>query len=122
MVVQDLYREAHIMTKKICDKYDDIDYKIQFQLCLAYLSDKEISKRVEEIMSEVNVNIDEARLLESVEHYYNTLFNTKEKLEFRIWKRQDKKRAYITSSFIKEKTYIDLKSACLYDKKLIRKF
>ena len=51
-----IYEKAHKMTKKICTKYKDIDYKTQFKLCLSYLSDENINKRIKEILSEVKVN------------------------------------------------------------------
>ena len=41
-----IYEKAHKMTKKICSKYKDIDYKTQFKLCLSYLSDENINKRI----------------------------------------------------------------------------
>ena len=51
-----IYEKAHKMTKKICSKYKDIDYKTQFKLCLSYLSDENINKRIKEILAEVKVN------------------------------------------------------------------
>ena len=41
--MDDIYKNAHIMTKNICQEYGDVDYKTQFKLCLAYLSDKNIN-------------------------------------------------------------------------------
>lgn len=69
-----IYEKAHKMTKKICSKYKDIDYKTQFKLCLSYLSDENINKRIKEILAEVKVNEEEARILENVEFYYKNLF------------------------------------------------
>ena len=120
--MDDIYIKAHNMTKTISNKYFDVDYQTQFQLCLSYLSDKDINKRVDEILSEVRVNEDEARLLEKVENYYKSIFDSKENLKFRLWKRQDKKRVYITASYIKNKPYIDLINELLCEKDYIRNF
>ena len=120
--MDDIYKNAHIMTKNICQEYGDVDYKTQFKLCLAYLSDKNINKRINEILQEVKVNEDEARLLEKVEYYYKNLFQSDENLKFRIWKRGDKKRVYLSASYILDKPNIDLINHNLFDKKEIKKF
>ena len=31
--MDDIYKNAHIMTKNICQEYGDVDYKTQFKLC-----------------------------------------------------------------------------------------
>lgn len=120
--MDDIYKEAHKMAKNIYNQYEDVDYKFQFKLCLSYLSDKKINERIEEILSEVKVNKEEARLLEKVEFYYKNLFNSEENLQFRIWQRKDKRRAYVSASYIVDKPYVDLVSQKLYDKKEVRKF
>ena len=117
-----IYKNAHIMAKKIFDEYNDVDYKFQFQLCLAYLSNKNINKRIEEILNEVKVNEDEARTLEKVEFYYKELFHSDENLKFRLWHRQEKRRVYLSASYITSKPYLDLVTNKLFDKKEIRKF
>lgn len=117
-----IYKEAHQMTKKICEEYKDVDYKLQFELCLSYLSDKKINERIQEILGEVKVNKEEARLLEKVEFYYKNLFNSEENIKFRLWKRQDKKRIYLSASYIVSKPYVDLISHKLFEKKEIKKF
>ena len=33
--MEDIYKEAHKMSKKIYDEYKDVDYKFQFKLCLS---------------------------------------------------------------------------------------
>lgn len=121
-MLKDLYKDAHKLTKSICDRYDDIDYKFQFQLCLSYLSDNKVDKRINEIMKEVKVTKEEARLLDQVEYHYKNTLNTDENLNFRLWKRKGEKRVYITSSYIKNKTYVNLISKSIYDKKLILTF
>lgn len=42
--MKNLMKEAHKMTKEICNKYNDVDYKTQLGLCLSYLSSKEGEK------------------------------------------------------------------------------
>ncbi|MEG1409808.1 MAG: hypothetical protein RSD36_08185 [Terrisporobacter sp.] len=121
-MVEDLYGEAHRITKKICGQYYDIDYKTQFKLCLSYLCDKNINKRIEEIMNEVKVSKDEARLLDQVEYYYQNTLNDNVKLNFRLWKKLEKRRIYITSEYLQVKTYVDLVSKELHDKNLIKTF
>ena len=120
--MDDIYKEAHIMTKKICEEYENIDYKSQFQLCLSYLSDKNINERIKEILSQIKVNEKEARLLEKVEYYYKTEYNDDNNLNFRLWQREDKRRVYITAPYIKNKTYVDLISKQLYERDFIKKF
>lgn len=118
----DIYKEAHILTKKIYNEYKDVDYKTQFKLCLSYLSDKKINERVQEILSEVKVNKEEARVLENVEYYYKNFFNSDENLKFRLWQRQGKRRVYLSASYIENKTYLDLINYKLIDKKEIKQF
>lgn len=38
---RNIMKEAHELTKKIIEKYNDVDYKVQLGLCLSYLSSKE---------------------------------------------------------------------------------
>ena len=113
--MSNIYKKAHAMAKQICEEYNDVDYKTQFQLCLSYLSNDNINKRIKEISSEAKVSEDEARLLENVEFYYKNIFNTDENLKFRLWKRQEKKRVYLSSSYINNKPYVDLTNNKLYD-------
>jgi len=120
--MDDIYKEAHIMAKSIYEEYKDVDYKLQFQLCLSYLSDKKINERIQEILAEVKVNEKEARILEKVEFYYKNFFKSEENLKFRLWQRQDKRRVYLSASYITNKPYIDLISNKLFDKKEIKKF
>lgn len=120
--MDDVYKEAHKMARKIYNEYEDVDYKFQFQLCLSYLSDKKTNARIQEILDEVNVTEHEARLLENVEYYYKKTFDSQENLKFRLWQRQDKRRVYITSSYILDKPYVDLKAHKLINKKEIKKF
>lgn len=120
--MEDIYKEAHKMSKKIYDEYKDVDYKFQFQLCLSYLSDKNVNERIKEILDEVKINEEEARLLEKVEFYYKSFFNSEENLKFRLWKRQDKRRVYLSSSYITDKPYVDLISYKLFSKKEVKKF
>ena len=119
-MAKDIYTDAHIMAKKLCEKYGDIDYRTQFQLCLSYFSNSEINTRVNEIMSQVKVSEDEARLLEKAEYYFQSEFEAADTLTFRLWQRKEKKRVYITAPYIKEKTYVDLVSEEIYDKKLLK--
>lgn len=120
--MDDIYKKAHKMAKNIYDEYKDVDYKFQFQLCLSYLSDKNINKRIQEILDEVKVNEEEAIILDKVEFYYKKLFNSEENLKFRLWQRQDKRRVYISASYIIDKPYIDLISHKLFNKKDVKKF
>ncbi|WP_455537970.1 hypothetical protein [Terrisporobacter sp.] len=120
--MDDIYKKAHIISKKICEQYKDVDYKTQFKLSLAYLSDKDINKRINEILKEVKVNEDEARLLEKVEYYYKNFFGSNENLKFRLWQRQDKRRVYLSASYISSKPYVDLINYKLFDKEEIKKF
>lgn len=120
--MDDIYKKAHIMAKNICATYNDVDYKTQFKLCLTYLSDKNINKRINEILKEIKVNEDEARLLEKVEYYYKNFSNSDENLKFRLWQRQDKRRVYLSASYITDKPYVDLINNKLFDKKEIKKF
>ena len=50
--MDDIYIKAHNMAKTISNKYSEVDYKTQFQLCLSYLCDKDINRLVDEILSE----------------------------------------------------------------------
>ena len=120
--MDDIYKEAHIMAKKISEEFKDVDYKTQFKLCLTYLSDKYINKRIQEILAEVKVNEEEARLLEKVEYYYKNTINSDENLKFRLWQRQDKRRVYLSSSYISDKPYVDLINKQLHEKNKIKKF
>ncbi|WP_434796555.1 hypothetical protein [Terrisporobacter vanillatitrophus] len=120
--MDDIYKEAHKMAKSIYEEYKDVDYKFQFQLCLSYLSDKKNNERIEEILAEVKVNEEEARILEKVEFYYKNFFDSEENLKFRLWQRQDKRRVYLSASYIVNKPYIDLISNKLFDKNEIKKF
>lgn len=117
-----IYKDAHQMAKKICEEYNDVDYKTQFKLCLSYLSDKDVNKRIQEILAEIKVNEEEARLLENVEYYYKNFFESDENLKFRLWQRQDKRRAYLSASYIENKPYVDLINKQLCDKNKINKF
>lgn len=119
--MDNIYKEAHRMTKNIYDEYKDVDYKLQFQLCLSYLSDKKINERIQEILDEVKVNKEEARILEKVESYYKNFFNSEENLKFKLWQRQDKRRVYLSASYIVGKPYVDLISHKLFDNKEIKK-
>ena len=112
-----IYEKAHKMTKNICTKYKDVDYKTQFKLCLSYLSDENINKRIKEILVEVKVNEEEARILENVEFYYKNLFQKDENIKFRLWQRKDKRRVYLSASYITTKPYIDLINNILFDEK-----
>lgn len=120
--MDDIYKKAHKMAKSIYDEYKDVDYKLQFQLCLSYLSDKNINERVQEILAEVKVNEEEARLLDKIEFYYKNFFNSRENLKFRLWQRQDKRRVYLSASYITDKPYVDLSNHKLFNKKEIKKF
>lgn len=122
--MDDIYKKAHKMAKNIYDEYKDVDYKFQFQLCLSYLSDKKIDERIQEILTEVKVNEEEAMILEKVEYYYKNFFNSEENLKFRLWQRQDKRRVYISAPYIIGKPYVDLINYKLFDKdkKEIKKF
>ncbi len=120
--MDDIYKEAHKIAKNIYDEYKDVDYKLQFQLCLSYLSDKKINERIEEILAEVKVNEEEARILEKVEFYYKNFFHSEENLKFRLWRRQDKRRVYLSASYIINKPYVDLISHKLFDIKEVKKF
>ena len=120
--MEDIYKKAHKMSKKIYDKYKDVDYKFQFQLCLSYLSDKKVNERIKEILNEVKINEEEAILLEKVEFYYKSFFNIEENIKFRLWQRQDKRRVYLSSSYIMDKPYVDLINHKLFSKKEVRKF
>lgn len=55
---KNLMKKAHEMTRKIVEKYGDVDYKTQLSLCLSFLSqeDKEGGKEitVEETIKEVD--------------------------------------------------------------------
>lgn len=44
--MKNIMKKAHQMTREIVSKYGDVDYKVQFGLCLAYL----LEKREEEQM------------------------------------------------------------------------
>ena len=68
------------------------------------------------------VNEEEARLLENVEYYYKNFFESDENLKFRLWQRQDKRRAYLSASYIENKPYVDLINKQLCDKNKINKF
>lgn len=120
--MDDIYKKAHKMAKSIYDEYKDVNYKFQFQLCLSYLSDKNINKRIQEILAEVKVNEEEAIILDRVEFYYKNLFNSDENLKFKLWQRQEKRRVYISASYISDKSYIDLVNNKLFNKKEIKKF
>ncbi|MCR1824149.1 hypothetical protein NSA58_15285, partial [Terrisporobacter sp. DSM 29186] len=120
--MDDIYKEAHKIAKNIYDEYKDVDYKLQFQLCLSYLSDKKINERIEEILAEVKVSEEEARILEKVEFYYKNFFHSEENLKFRLWRRQDKRRVYLSASYIINKPYVDLISHKLFDIKEVKKF
>lgn len=113
--MDDIYKEAHKMAKNIYEEYKDVNYKFQFQLCLSYLSDKKINNRIQEILAEVKVNEKEARILEKVEFYYKNFFNSDENLRFRLWQRQDKRRVYLSASYIISKPYVDLINYKLFD-------
>lgn len=39
--MKNLFKKAHKMTRKIVERYNDVDYKAQFTLCLEYLSEGE---------------------------------------------------------------------------------
>lgn len=120
--MDDIYKKAHKMAKHIYEEYKDVDYKLQFQLCLSYLSDKNINTRIREILNEVEVNEEEARLLDRVEFYYKNFFNSEENLKFRLWQRQDKRRVYLSAPYIINNPYVDLISHKLFDKKKPKKF
>lgn len=120
--MDDIYKDAHKMAKSIYEEYKDVDYKLQFQLCLSYLSDKKINERIQEILAEVKINEEEARILEKVEFYYKNFFKNDENLKFRLWRRQDKRRVYLSASYIIGKPYVDLISHKLFDRKEVKKF
>lgn len=120
--MKDTYKKAHALTKKIYDEFGDVDYKFQFQLCLSYLCDEKINSRINEIINTIKITEDEARLIEKVEFYYKKLLNTDENLNLRLWQRKEKRRVYLSSSYISSKTYIDLKTSELFDNKNIIKF
>lgn len=120
--MDDIYKDAHKMAKSIYEEYKDVDYKLQFQLCLSYLSDKKINERIQEILAEVKINEEEARILEKVEFYYKNFFKSNENLKFRLWQRQDKRRVYLSASYIIDKPYVDLISHKLFDRKEVKKF
>lgn len=42
-----LFKEAHRMTREMIEKYNDVDYSVQFTLCLNYLLDAEKEKVAE---------------------------------------------------------------------------
>ena len=50
--MENLFKKAHKMTREIVDKYDDVDYKTQFNLCLDYIIE-ELNKRVERVTNEI---------------------------------------------------------------------
>lgn len=122
--MNDIYKKAHILTKKISQEYGDVDYKTQFKLCLSYLSDENINKRIEEILDEVNVSEEEARRLEMAEFFLKNHFKKNENVEFKLWKRLNEKRVYISAPYIDKKLYLDLNSNILFDKnkKELKKF
>lgn len=35
-----LFKEAHKIAREIKEKYNDVDYKVQFSLCLSFLNKK----------------------------------------------------------------------------------
>lgn len=42
--MKNLFKEAHEMTRKMMEQYDDIDYSAQFSLCLEFLKEREEEK------------------------------------------------------------------------------
>lgn len=44
--MKNIMKEAHRITKEICNKYKDVDYKVQLGLCLSFLSSKEGEKEM----------------------------------------------------------------------------
>lgn len=44
--MKNIMKKAHEMTKEICNKYKDVDYKVQLGLCLSFLSSKEGEKEM----------------------------------------------------------------------------
>src|SRR3712207_1623994 len=54
----DLIKEAHEMTKKFKAEYTDVDYKVQFGLCLSYLLlEKKGDAGMQEIFSTLKMSI-----------------------------------------------------------------
>lgn len=55
--MENLFKKAHKMTKKIKEKYNDVDYKVQFSLCLSYLVEekKEGNKMKEKMRYEFEI-------------------------------------------------------------------
>lgn len=45
--MKNLFKKAHKMTKKIKEKYNDVDYKVQFSLCLSFLNQEGDAKMEE---------------------------------------------------------------------------
>ena len=45
--MKELMKKAHQMTREIVEKYNDVDYRVQFGLCLSYLANKGGDKMVE---------------------------------------------------------------------------
>lgn len=50
--------KAHILTKEICDKYGDVDYKVQLGLCISYLLEEQKEIAVNDTEAKVVANSD----------------------------------------------------------------
>lgn len=88
--MKNIFKQAHKMTREIVEKYD-VDYRVQFGLCLQFLFEESKEITNEEDLKERLVNVMEKESeikLEEITHY-----------SCNKWIKYDKKRVYVELYF-----------------------
>lgn len=123
MTKKDLFKKAHEMAKEMIEMYNgmEIDYAVQFGLCVSYLAEEENNKKVVKVVISGDVTLEEEEELENVARAYADYYCDDEcQVNFDIWNAYGYRRAYASynkrSSYQnKKKNFYDLKSGILTD-------
>ncbi|MGO1044489.1 hypothetical protein ACTPEO_17280 [Clostridioides difficile] len=101
--MKNLFKKAHKMTKEIKEKYNDVDYKVQFSLCLSYLVEEDKK------MEEKNIKDKLYELLEKAcEEHGADNFN------WNKWEKGEHKRIYMNLIWYKRSGGIKREMSCGY--------
>ena len=88
MEMKVIFKKTHKMTKEIVEKYNDVDYKTQFNLCLEYVLETFKDEKIEKLIEEVDYLVNDIsrcskNVIEGELHGYTVYFTiNKNKIKF----------------------------------------
>jgi len=93
--MKNLFKEAHKMTREIKAQYQEVDYKLQFGLCLSYLHENKeekemLNKEIREELERLEIAKEEIERAENVLAKYNEV---NRKFTAKMYDNRDLRRA-----------------------------